>query len=114
MLQQGHKYLVTVLANLVLGHPGPCRSLSPGCKATVPWHGWVPRVPPGWECGTVIIFLSDFYHFSVLGSSWFGSFSALTEGLVLLQCASVRRSWEGDCIQWAQPWASVCLLNFLG
>lgn len=55
-----------------------------------------------------------FIIFPCLGSSWFGSFSALTEGLVLLQCASVRRSWEGDCIQWAQPWASVCLLNFLG
>lgn len=56
--------------------------------------------------GTFIIFLC-------LASSLSGSFSALTEGLVLLWCPSVEESWEGACIQRAQPWARVCVLNFL-
>lgn len=36
------------------GRPGPWWSLSPGCKATVPWCGWVPdlcSVPLEWGCG---------------------------------------------------------------
>lgn len=75
----------------VHGHPGPRRSLSPGCKATVAWHGWVPCVPPGRDVGLSSC-QRHFYNFSVLGSSWFGSFSALTEGLVLLWFPCVGES----------------------
>lgn len=53
--------------------------------------------------------LSFFHAWKVLGLA----FSALTKGLVLLRCPSVGRSWEEACIQWAQLWASVCMLNFL-